>query len=312
MLNIWRLGLPSKSFIRSARPSQFTPDRCVLEQQEHHYVFDFRKKWPNISCVQFEAYTEPRFQMFLQNHVDGTPPLIFTENIYPKAVPDIDKERMLPHVPRAKLRGRLHIVTPKDIVELDNQMQNGLLFNRRLVRIVLPHRKDQLSDADRDTQIGFIRAYRTKSNRYFQDALSRSYETVRNLSEGTPIKTLAWVYEDHPSHWVPQFKFDWDMWRGRRDAAFQPAKTFKDERTWINEYFVPTQGKAHKPKLTMGFRDNDVYRFDMKAEEHSYYEEHPTKPTPADEMRRPFIYISSKEETTQEEVTVLKGDVASS
>lgn len=216
--------LPSSSFIAKAKPSSFTPDLCFLEQKPVHLIFDHNNN-VKTPCMHNAVYTDQKFSMWLRNHEEGTPTLLFTDHIHPD-------DRMLP---RARVRGKLHQVTAKDIAALDRELNNRVQSDRKLCRIIIPSE---------------------------YSAKTLEYET----------KT-AWVYADRKDFWAPKFEFDFNIWRGRKDSAYLPAPTFKDERPFINSFFTPPQRKAHQPRMTMAFFNYTQFKFDLYHEEKDYTEE---------------------------------------
>jgi hypothetical protein len=233
-------SLPSQHFVQQSAVPPNTRDLCRLEQWPRHYVFDWRNDVKN-DCLFKLAVTSQRFFMWLQNHEENTPPLVFREQV---------TDRMCP---RARLRGKLHEVSVADIVALDKQLGNGVQSERKLTRVLIPemYRVDSHSDE-------------YSPPKFFSRNYGLSYR-------GMLLETSAWVYCDKADIWRPRFDFDFQIWRGRRDTAYVPADVFKDNDPDINSYFTPMSYRAHQPRAGFHFRkDNDDFRIKMAAEEDVY------------------------------------------
>lgn len=221
-------GFPNKDFVKNAAPPVNTPDLCLLEQQEFHWIFDYRNM-VHSACAFKEVYTDQRFYMWLRNHEERTPPLVFNESIHPERMSE-----------RARLKGKLHLVTPKALAELDKTLENRVNSDRRRIRIVFP---------------------------FFKEGQKRKWEVA------TPVRISAWVYFDQVKVWKPRFEYDYDFWHGRKDTAYTPARTFRDERPFISRYFTPTEGKAYKPRCTFAVFNINRLRQDLQLEEKEYSEQ---------------------------------------
>jgi hypothetical protein len=113
-------------FAKKAAPPKNTPDLCLLEQQEFHLMFDWDNRVRSPIAIK-DVYTEQKFFMYAQNHINGTPPLAFSK-------PPCYKRHSL----GARLSGKLHLVPTKDMVALDKMCLNHVESIRRKIKIVLP------------------------------------------------------------------------------------------------------------------------------------------------------------------------------
>lgn len=122
-----RTGLPF-NFRRIAAPPFNTPDMVKLQQQEFNWVFDWDNRVRNAPCAfpGDPLFTDQTFLMYLQNHEDGTPGLVFNHQMH----------RGFPGIPRAKLKGKLHPVTAEQMAELDAKCGNRVQSIRKRVRII--------------------------------------------------------------------------------------------------------------------------------------------------------------------------------
>lgn len=240
------LNTPSEKKLEAARPPESTPDLVFLEQQPMHWVFDYRNWVTSPPAAITDAFTDQRFYMFQQRHYEGWPQVVFKDRIHNTNI----------HCPRAKLRGKLHLLPSTEIILLDKKYGNRLHYSRRQVRVLVPNQ----------------------------------------LSHVLPEYINAWVYYDREEFWEPQFDFDWDLWRGKNSFNFVGAHTILDSRGYVSHFFQPRPGRAIKPRLELAFRDGDRYRDYMEREHENFIAELKDRPQPhpADEMRR-FIYISTEE-----------------
>jgi hypothetical protein len=192
-------------------PPATTQDLCQLENHEYHYLFDHNNV-VHSPCAFNYVFTDQRFYMWQQNHMEGTPHLILRNNIHPALLSR-----------RARIRGKVHTVTAKEILAVDKKVENGVKYERRRVRLIIPINKD------------------VQQNRY--DAFS-------------PVYLTAWIYLDNQQYWQDKFQYDANIWRGRRDSAYMPAKAWLDNRPYIGPYFTPTQQPAHQPRMNIAFWRN--------------------------------------------------------
>lgn len=251
----------TKEFRHAAIPPITTPDLAILQQHTHWQVFD----WCNIvknAPVRFkEAYTIPKFRMYFDMHETGTPQLVFRQNMHAN-----DSYTSMP----GRLRGKTHLLSTPQIVELDNKQHNRLQLVRKLVRIVTPTMD--------------------KRALYINERTQRHDAIV-------PPTSMMWVYLDNESFWAPKFAFDFEMWRGRSGREFQPATqqdTYLDSRSHVGRYFAPKARKSFKAKWNCAIIDGDrLRRQTALAEKDWLLEQAERKPVP--EVERNFIYITSND-----------------
>lgn len=250
--------LPSAAFIHESKPPANTPDLCLLQQQQYHWVFDCNDQVQ--APVSFaEVYTDQRYHMVIQQHEDRQPGLLFRQDL-PKRM-----------TARARVPGKLHIMSPTQMVELDKEKGNRVNSTRKLVRIIIP--------------------------KFFLDKFDK------RLSYGIPARAAAWVYHDEMDPWVEKLQFDFNLFRGRKDSAYLPAPVIKDERPWLDVRFLHRKGEANKPRLSIGYRDGKQYKVDMFHEEKDYQDAQERNPTkPVEWPERKFIVIDSRNGTSIDEL----------
>lgn len=123
-----RTGLPY-NFVKKAAPPVHTPDLAKLQQQEFNLVFDWDNRVRKAPCAfpGSPIFSDQTFMMYLQNHEEGTPGLVFNHQMHPG----------FPGTPRAKLKGKLHPCTADQMVELDDVHGNRVQSLRKRVRVML-------------------------------------------------------------------------------------------------------------------------------------------------------------------------------
>lgn len=97
-------------------------DIALLEQREHHLVFDYGPNLPSAHPIS-EAYTYQRATLW-----DRAPN---GDGILAVAM-------RMSGVPRARIAGTLNLINTEDLLNLDIQRKNGVLFRRKRVPILLP------------------------------------------------------------------------------------------------------------------------------------------------------------------------------
>lgn len=119
---------PSKRFIQEAAAGipVNTPDLCVLEQAENHFVFDCSKIISKTLSIT-NAFTKGRLAMWQDTREQHTPPVVMEP-----------WEDWVKDIPRAKIVGGLYSLTIEDLLFLDKYKENGVKFNRKRVDINVP------------------------------------------------------------------------------------------------------------------------------------------------------------------------------
>jgi len=107
-----------ETFLQDLAVPENTPDYAILEYQENHLLLDCRvRKSPNAFC---SAYTVERMSLFTRKE-DGLPLPIRLHGIH-----------------RSRIGGTLYKTTLPEIVALDKSRQNGLLFERKAIDVLVP------------------------------------------------------------------------------------------------------------------------------------------------------------------------------
>lgn len=116
--------------------SRYTPDIATLQEGVCWWLFivddcrALRKNYervykPGCSIEYPTAFTMKGFNYFYHRPT-GRPIPIHAD----------DDDGLFP---RAKIKGELHLVTPRVLIDLDIYRQNGVLFRRKRVKIIIPY-----------------------------------------------------------------------------------------------------------------------------------------------------------------------------
>lgn len=215
----------TQAFRLASLPPTSTPDLALLRQQEYWYVFD----WANIANIFpvtfWEAYSVPKFYMYQCIHERGTPVIVFNKQV----------DERYNTVP-ARLRGKIHLVTPKDIVDIDRRQANGVHCVRKLIRVMLPH--------------------------FFVDPRPDRYSPIR------PATCLAWVYMDNIYPWREIFEYDYSIWRNKGGYVPMTQKSiWLDSRGHVGRYYVPTAVKQVHPKYNSTIQHYSDFKIRVRQED---------------------------------------------
>jgi hypothetical protein len=104
------------------------PTKSFLERHEHWWVFDWNNQVNFPPAAHQDVYSDRHFVMYNQNRKEGTPALVFGQQVLPAN----------PIAP-AKLRGSVHLMTPDQIRELDEAMMVDVQSIRTRMRLVFPN-----------------------------------------------------------------------------------------------------------------------------------------------------------------------------
>jgi hypothetical protein len=202
------------------RPPFHTPDIGVLEDQKRHLVFDCGPIRPVKELVS-AAYTAQRMTLYI-DRFNNEPVPIF-----------LDGEH------RAKIAGALYVVPTAELVELDKQRQNRLIYERRRISVLLPF-PDENGNVD-------------------------------VLRDGKGKEQQVWAYTAIVDAWAEQI----DMYRPRynippQNALIVRAKTYVDNISHLNNHyrFAPmrVEDLLLKPKPKVAGPDMIAYVRQKNAE----------------------------------------------
>lgn len=124
------------------RYNPYTPDLPALEQRERHWVFiccDLKLRLPRDYMIEREpdvssAFTEKSFVMWKKK---------LGNQSYPIPLENTFDDPFGQHPP-LRIQGELYLLTPSQIILLDNLRLNGVEFERKRVKIIVPFRKGRL------------------------------------------------------------------------------------------------------------------------------------------------------------------------
>jgi hypothetical protein len=121
--------------------------------------------------------------------------------------------------PRAKIKGELHLVTPSVLIDLDIYRQNGVLFRRKRVKILIPY-------------------YEVNMNQWIDATgkpLPKALQNYHNKVSPEKIFILdAWMYVGKKSAYEP--KLD-DGYEYLQCPVFFPNV----EKPWLTRYYEYTR-----------------------------------------------------------------------
>jgi hypothetical protein len=194
------------------------PSRSFLDNKEGWWVFDwdgriakeFGRK--GNSGLQEDVFSDRKFVMYAR---DGKP-MAFRQQVLPKA----------PMAP-ARLRGKVYLLNPNQIKELDEKYLNQVQSIRTRTRLVFP---DWVAEFPKKTHYPII-----------------------------PTMMHAWMWFDRTNpELLKDIQWDYDMFHQRECASFLPVKALKHYREHISYFFNP----SHKPiTVQKGYqlKENDIH-----------------------------------------------------
>ena len=180
--------------------SEFTPDIALLESHMSQFLFVcdhwHTRHWGHGMIAE---YSVPLGTVFTQD-----PFVMYKHKMGPEswAVPLEDSPIA---APRAHIRGELHAITPSvRFVELDTDRQNGVIFYRKRVTVLMPY---------------YVDAW------YKEGGRSRSPLRLQNLR--------AWMYIGVPEYWDKKIDEDFFL--------FDPVRTFEPKNPELPPYYSFTK-----------------------------------------------------------------------
>jgi len=129
MWNIFRKPT-LKEFVQSKSKYQFTTDEYKLDQKPYHWLLEYGELMNGMPLHNViggtpvsPGFTDQRFTLWV-NKESHTPCILKMRIDYPAM--------------RAKVAGELYAMTKKEIIDLDIFRQNGVLFQRKFMKVLLP------------------------------------------------------------------------------------------------------------------------------------------------------------------------------
>lgn len=217
-----------------------TPDIWKLEHLQWHLVFvygDAMEGFKNASVLsqgtrRAVAFTDAKYALYkldrrresypialeppkqktamvnigVRQQIDGSPYSFveYSRHANPFAKPDGD---------RLRIKGELYSVRPNRIIELDKLYDNTVMFERKLVKLIVPY---------------------THIYRVMRD---EKYRAVRNdISDG---KGIVSTHEGHQIVEAFMYVGKWDMWGDLLDAGyyFKPVRSFVPRAKWLGDFY---------------------------------------------------------------------------
>jgi len=131
MWNIFHKKPAVKDFVKSCNGKYpYTTDEYKLDQKPYHWVLEYGELMNGMPMHDViggtpvsPGFTDQKFIMWINK-----------ESEIPAAI------RMKINFPamRAKVAGELYPMTKREIIDLDIYRQNGVLFNRKFIKVLLP------------------------------------------------------------------------------------------------------------------------------------------------------------------------------
>jgi len=217
-----------------------TPDLPVLENAPKHYVFHYGDPFRREECC--DAFTDQNMIMWMDRTRMGAQPIALQLKV--------DRQ-----YPRGKIYGRLYRLSADDVIYLDRHMQNGVVFQRKLIKLRLPY----------DSQ--------TRNGDY------RHYTDFR-----------AWAYLGKKEYWEERMEWDIKFHYNRGQVGFIPAdhniagRGHNTTDGWVRRFYFFERRKPDpvECKSFLYFKGSRRYPEPLAPEERAI---HNNPPRPGDEYR---------------------------
>lgn len=169
-----------------------TPDLYRLDRSQHHLLLEYGEmmiglphhRQINELPVIMNAFTVQKMPLWKTNEGQGTIPIAY--DFVPKGF-ILEKPRVC---------GQLFKLTRDHIIHLDKQRQNGVIFNRKRVRVFVPNPSDNES----------------------------------------PFQVSAWMYAGNGKHWQPRIEWDHEFFHHRGGHGFDVVQPQRVMHRWLGCY----------------------------------------------------------------------------
>lgn len=198
------------------------PSRSFLDTKETWNVFDYQAQVPLVVPgsygLQEDAFTDRKFVMY-KNTTNGNT-LAFGQQILPNSP-----------LPPAKIRGRMHLLTPDQVRDLDEHLLNGVQSIRTRVRLLFPN--------------------------YITEYPKECFKKSKRLNQTIPVNFTvahAWMYFDRTQPWAEKFQDDYDLYGEGERSTFKPIPVVRHYREHIRNFFL----LGHLPKREGYTKVNEI------------------------------------------------------
>ena len=195
--------LPSKSDIQwMCEQAPFTPDLALLEEQRQHVLFHWETglKVQKSEDTGHRAYTRHKFNLY-------------TDAKTGRGIPILGHRQSL-HQP-LRIKGKLLGVEPEGIKELDNTYQNGLLYNRVRVPLLVTHRTHEV-------------IMRVNAS---GEPLPPALQGPKHILSPEKVASLeGWMYIASAKHWKP-------LLDGGYNFPLAPIKVPREPKPWLERFY---------------------------------------------------------------------------
>lgn len=210
--------------------NKFTPDLNILEMSEYQRVF---------VC---DELMKPHFRHHVMKDIIGNedPLYAITRQVFGMVRRQMDHtvvplRRRFANVSLARVKGELYAVRSSKIPILDELKQNGLLFRRERVRLLLP--------------------YRTLTSVF--DANERDlYEHAARLSPYKETAISAWMYIGNAEYW---------------EQVLLQHQDERDGMIYFSKKYAMRENGLFLPKTVKHYRQVKIYTPNNKQQEKYYY-----------------------------------------
>lgn len=208
----WGYSLPLPSYFDYLREeTRYTPDVATLELHAWQLFFACDETQPGhhkASILGEYQYKMPGFTQQSFNYWDSqipfNPPVPMEASGFRNAMPNY------PNI--AKIKGQILLVRPQALIDLDNYREQGVQFERRKVRIIVPYRALKRIFDHPDLPTADIE--------WEANGIGLTFERVCTIR--------AWMYIGIPKYWDKMISaFDWTS------VPIYNAKN----RNWCKEYY---------------------------------------------------------------------------
>jgi hypothetical protein len=248
-----RTGLPY-NFVKKAAPPIHTPDLVKLQQQEFNLVFDWDNRVRKAPCAfpGSPIFSDQTFLMYLQNHEDGTPGLVFNHQMH----------RGFPGQPRAKLKGKLHPCTAEQMLELDGLCGNRVQSLRKRVRVLLADR----FTFQHQTNVCYGHPVRVNAwmyfnnDRYWESKFQYDLQHFRGHTKESLYLPCPHVIDERPyvkRFYQPYSRIGFEPTLVQRQFDYRRYRTelLSEEESWLEKQeekkYVILHEQSNKPKASV-------------------------------------------------------------
>lgn len=211
-------------FLYASGESKYSPDIAKLEEYEFQLLFscdETQIRHVKHSLIEDGAYVCPAFTQGSFNY--WLPEAPFLPPV-PMEAMEYGKYSMPNTPPKAKIKGELHAIRPYKFIALDNYKENGVQFQRKRVKLIVPYRMVKWLNDPSVVPFDMDPAVALQENPYVANGNVPSIYTTKEKV----VIIKAWMYIGIPKYW------------DKLISAFyySSVKSFQAKnRQWCKEYY---------------------------------------------------------------------------